>query len=128
MESVTRGTELFSLRQQILGGRSRKSIRELIESMPTAFPLLAPCLLMSPLSIAQVSAVEHAAVRCGGVRRSVADHDMGRDRRDRRAAIRPSWSETPNQLPPTSFFERRTIARTKICRTGGVDPRYAEHP
>ena len=33
--------------------RPSKSIREMIAAMPEAFAKLAPCLLMSPLSIAQ---------------------------------------------------------------------------
>ncbi|MBS0265208.1 MAG: DUF4011 domain-containing protein [Planctomycetes bacterium] len=52
-EQVPRKSELGLLKHQIGLKRPSKSIREMIAGMPNSFATLAPCLLMSPLSIAQ---------------------------------------------------------------------------
>ncbi|MDA7950186.1 MAG: DUF4011 domain-containing protein [Pirellulaceae bacterium] len=53
IDQVPRKSELGLLRHQMGLKRPRKSIREVIAGMPESFGKLAPCLLMSPLSIAQ---------------------------------------------------------------------------
>jgi len=50
---VPRHSELGLLRHQMELQRPSQSIRDMIGKMPETFPKLAPCMLMSPLSIAQ---------------------------------------------------------------------------
>ncbi len=105
IEAVTQGTELFKLRRQINDGRPRKSIREMIEQMPTMFPLLAPCLLMSPLSIAQylpANLRQFDIVVFDEASQITTWDAIGAIARGRQTIV----VGDPNQLPPTSFFER----------------------
>ncbi|TIU16561.1 MAG: hypothetical protein E5W20_04905, partial [Mesorhizobium sp.] len=53
VQGVPRNSELGLLRHQMELQRPSRSIREMIGAMPTSFAKLAPCMLMSPLSIAQ---------------------------------------------------------------------------
>lgn len=52
-DSVPRNSELGILRHQLGLQRPTAAIRGLISQMPTTFGKLAPCVLMSPLSVAQ---------------------------------------------------------------------------
>ncbi|MEZ6049188.1 MAG: DUF4011 domain-containing protein [Planctomycetaceae bacterium] len=52
-DEVPKKSELGLLRHQIKLKRPSKSIREMITAIPESFNKLAPCLMMSPLSIAQ---------------------------------------------------------------------------
>ncbi|MFM7073876.1 MAG: AAA domain-containing protein, partial [Planctomycetota bacterium] len=105
IDAVPRGSELFELRRQINDGRPRKSIRALIESMPTMFPLLAPCLLMSPLSIAQylpANLRQFDVVVFDEASQITTWDAIGAIARGNQTIV----VGDPNQLPPTSFFER----------------------
>lgn len=53
VQSVPRNSELGLLRHQMELQRPSQSIRHMISKMPQSFSKLAPCMLMSPLSIAQ---------------------------------------------------------------------------
>src|SRR5690606_36316101 len=53
VQSVPRNSELGLLRHQMELQRPSRSIRDMIGAMPQSFARLAPCVLMSPLSIAQ---------------------------------------------------------------------------
>lgn len=59
-QNVPRQSELGLLRHQAGLRRPSSSIRQMIERMPDTFPKLAPCVLMSPLSIAQYLPAEQA--------------------------------------------------------------------
>ncbi|MGB7344846.1 MAG: DUF3320 domain-containing protein, partial [Pirellulaceae bacterium] len=100
---VPRKSELGLLRHQMGLKRPSKSIREVISGMPTSFGKLAPCLLMSPLSIAQYLPADQEAF-------DVVVFDE--------ASQIPTWDAIgaiargkqtiivgdPKQLPPTNFF------------------------
>ncbi|MBR5744027.1 MAG: DUF4011 domain-containing protein, partial [Muribaculaceae bacterium] len=47
------GTEISNLKRNIASGGRGNSIRSIIDSIPTLFPRLCPCMLMSPISVAQ---------------------------------------------------------------------------
>ncbi len=47
------GSEIGRLKRSIANGGRGNSIRSLIDSMPTLLPRLCPCMLMSPISVAQ---------------------------------------------------------------------------
>lgn len=60
-DGVPRKSELGTLRHQLGLQRPSVSIRDLIRAMPTTFSKLAPCVLMSPLSIAQYLPADRSA-------------------------------------------------------------------
>ncbi len=98
-------SELGRLRRELQKQRRHMPIRQLIAGMPTLLPRLKPCLLMSPLSVAQYLDAAHAQF-------DVVIFDE--------ASQIPVWDAVgaiargrqlvcvgdPKQLPPTSFFSR----------------------
>ncbi|HEX8601487.1 MAG TPA: DUF3320 domain-containing protein [Pseudoduganella sp.] len=98
-------SELGRLRRELQKQRRHMPIRQLIAGMPTLLPRLKPCLLMSPLSVAQYLDADHAQF-------DVVIFDE--------ASQIPVWDAVgaiargrqlvcvgdPKQLPPTSFFGR----------------------
>lgn len=104
-ESVTRNSEWGILRHEMSKKKRHMPLRELLSRIPDALPKLTPCLLMSPLSIAQYLATDASAF-------DVVVFDE--------ASQIPVWDAVgaiargkqvvmvgdPKQLPPTSFFDR----------------------
>lgn len=104
-DQVPRKSELGLLRHQMGLKRPSRSIRELISGMPEAFPKLAPCLLMSPLSIAQYLPADQALfdVVVFDEASQIATWDaIGAIARGKQTII----VGDPKQLPPTNFFGR----------------------
>lgn len=105
LESVPRRSELGLLRHQLGLQRPSKSIREVISSMPEVFGKLAPCLLMSPLSIAQYLPVQQSlfdVVIFDEASQITTWDAVGAIARGRQTII----VGDPKQLPPTNFFGR----------------------
>ena len=108
-------SELGKLRRELQKQRKHMPIRQLMQSLPTLMPKLKPCLLMSPLSVAQYPYASHAQF-------DVVIFDE--------ASQIPVWDAVgaiargkqlvcvgdPKQLPPTSFF-----SRTDDAEDGGSD-------
>jgi very-short-patch-repair endonuclease len=104
-DSVSRNSEWGLLRYEMQKKRNHLPLRELLSRTPTAITKLTPCLLMSPLSVAQYLSAEAAAF-------DVVVFDE--------ASQIPVWDAVgaiarakqvimvgdPKQLPPTSFFDR----------------------
>ncbi len=104
-DGVARKSELGTLRHQLGLQRPSISIRQLIGQMPQTFTKLSPCVLMSPLSIAQYLPVDHASFDM-----VIFDEASQITTWDAVGAIaRGSQSiivGDPKQLPPTNFFGR----------------------
>lgn len=102
-ESVAKTSELGTLRHQMQLKRPSKSIRDVVTSMPESFRKLAPCLLMSPLSIAQYLPAIQAPfdVVIFDEASQIPTWDaIGAIARGRQTVI----VGDPKQLPPTNFF------------------------
>jgi len=98
-------SEMGRLRREIQKQRGHMPIRQLVQGLPTLLPKLKPCLLMSPLSVAQYLEAGHAPF-------DVVIFDE--------ASQIPVWDAVgaiargkhlvcvgdPKQLPPTNFFQR----------------------
>jgi very-short-patch-repair endonuclease len=98
-------TEVGKLRRELTRRRGHEPIRKLFSEIPTLLPRLKPCLLMSPLSVAQYLDASQNAF-------DVVMFDE--------ASQIPVWDAVgaiargkqlicvgdPKQLPPTSFFNR----------------------
>ncbi|WPB57380.1 DUF3320 domain-containing protein [Xylophilus sp. GOD-11R] len=104
-DEVTRSSEWGLLRHEMTKKSKHLPLRTLMSSLPTALTKLTPCLLMSPLSIAQYLSADANAF-------DVVVFDE--------ASQIPVWDAIgaiargkqvvmvgdPKQLPPTSFFDR----------------------
>ncbi|GIZ53702.1 DUF3320 domain-containing protein [Noviherbaspirillum aridicola] len=98
-------SEMGRLRRELQKQRRHMPIRQLVQNLPTLLPKLKPCLLMSPLSVAQYLDAAHAQF-------DVVVFDE--------ASQIPVWDAVgaiargkqlicvgdPKQLPPTNFFNR----------------------
>jgi very-short-patch-repair endonuclease len=104
-DSIQRNSEWGILRREITKKRQHLPLRQLLEQIPSAVLRLTPCLLMSPLSIAQYLSAETSNF-------DIVIFDE--------ASQIPVWDAIgamarasqvvmvgdPKQLPPTSFFGR----------------------
>ncbi|MEM9963985.1 MAG: DUF3320 domain-containing protein [Asticcacaulis sp.] len=105
VQTVPRKSELGLLRHQMELQRPSRSIREMIAALPTAFPQLAPCMLMSPLSIAQYLPPDKAlfdVVIFDEASQITTWDAVGAIARGKQTII----VGDPKQLPPTNFFGR----------------------
>lgn len=105
VQSVPRNSELGLLRHQMELQRPSQSIRDMIGKMPESFSKLAPCLLMSPLSIAQYFPPNQAlfdVVIFDEASQITTWDAVGAIARGRQTII----VGDPKQLPPTNFFGR----------------------
>ena len=114
---VASSEQWMLLARELQKRRGHLPIRTLIDRIPDVIPVLAPCLMMSPLSIAQYLPARHGVF-------DVVVFDE--------ASQLPVWDAIgaiargsqvivagdPKQLPPTNFFER--------ADTGSADPEEVE--
>ena len=102
---VPRKSELGFLRHQMSLKRPVVSIRNLIGQMPTSFTKLAPCVLMSPLSVAQFLPPDQQlfdVVIFDEASQITTWDAIGTIARAKQSVI----VGDPKQLPPTNFFMR----------------------
>jgi len=105
VQSVARNSELGLLRHQMELQRPSQSIRDMISRMPNNFGKLAPCMLMSPLSIAQYFPPNQSlfdVVIFDEASQITTWDAVGAIARARQTII----VGDPKQLPPTNFFGR----------------------
>lgn len=104
-ETVARGSGWGLLKREMQKRRNHAPLRNLIAGMADALPKLTPCLLMSPLSIAQYLSPETAMfdlVVFDEASQIPVWDAVGAIARGRQVVM----VGDPKQLPPTSFFER----------------------
>ncbi|PKU21419.1 DUF3320 domain-containing protein [Telmatospirillum siberiense] len=103
-DNGSRGSDWGILRREIQRKRGHMPLRQLIGSLPEAFPCLAPCLLMSPLSIAQYLTPEaHFDLVVFDEASQIPVWDaIGAMARAKHVVV----VGDPKQLPPTNFFAR----------------------
>lgn len=104
-DSVTRNSEWGILRREMQKKRAHKPLRELISLMPDTITKLTPCLLMSPLSIAQYLSAETALfdlVVFDEASQIPVWDAIGAIARGKQVVM----VGDPKQMPPTSFFSR----------------------
>ncbi len=104
-DGVPKKSELGTLRHQLSLVRPSAPIRQLLASLPESFGKLAPCVLMSPLSVAQYLPTDQATfdVVIFDEASQITTWDaIGAIARGRQTII----AGDPKQLPPTNFFGR----------------------
>lgn len=112
-DEVARKSELGVLRHQLGLQRPSMPIRTLISKLPETFTKLAPCVLMSPLSIAQYLPAGHAlfdVVLFDEASQITTWDAIGAIARGRQSII----VGDPKQLPPTNFFGRAETDEEEI--------------
>ena len=100
-------TELGRLRRELQKQRRHMPVRQLIRGLPTLLPKLKPCLLMSPLSVAQYLDAGYAQfdlVVFDEASQIPVWDAVGAIARGRQLAV----VGDPKQLPPTNFFHKST--------------------
>jgi very-short-patch-repair endonuclease len=106
---VTKRSGFGILKHELQKQRSHKPVRQLAKEMGQDFTVLAPCMLMSPLSIAQYLPADHALfdLVIFDEASQIAPWDaVGSIARGKKVVI----AGDPRQMPPTSFFNRGTGA------------------
>lgn len=104
-EYVPRKSELGLLRHQLSLKRPSKSIRDVISGLTGSFSQLAPCMLMSPLSISQYlppNQKQFDVVVFDEASQITTWDAIGAIARGKQTII----VGDPKQLPPTNFFGR----------------------
>ncbi len=98
-------TEWGVLKREMTKKRRHMPLRKLVDSLPNALTKLTPCLLMSPLSVAQYLSPDTAlfdVVIFDEASQIPVWDAIGALARGRQAIV----VGDPKQLPPTSFFNR----------------------
>ncbi len=117
---VSADSELGRLRRELQKQRGHSPVRQLIRGLPTLLPKLKPCLLMSPLSVAQY-------LDAGFAQFDLVVFDE--------ASQIPVWDAVgaiargkqlvvvgdPKQLPPTNFFNKSSDSDSESAGPEHVD-------
>lgn len=104
-DDVRRTSSWGLLRREIQKKTRHKPVRQLVEEIPGVLTALAPCLMMSPLSVAQYLPPEQAlfdVVIFDEASQITVWDAVGSLARGRQAII----AGDPKQMPPTNFFAR----------------------
>lgn len=99
------GREIAILQREIAKQRAHMPLRKLLEAVPNATALLKPCMLMSPLSVAQYLTPESApfdVVIFDEASQIPVWDAIGALARGKNAIV----VGDPRQMPPTGFFTR----------------------
>lgn len=98
-------SELGTLRREVQRQRGHMPLRRLVQSLPSLLPKLKPCLLMSPLSVAQYLTAGTALFDCvifDEASQIPVWDAIGAIARGKQVIV----VGDSRQLPPTSFFNR----------------------
>lgn len=105
LDSIQRNSEWGVLRREITKKRQHKPLRQLLQEIPQVVLQLTPCLLMSPLSIAQYLSADASnfdLVIFDEASQIPVWDAIGAMARARQVVM----VGDPKQLPPTNFFGR----------------------
>ncbi|MCF0218264.1 MAG: DUF4011 domain-containing protein [Muribaculaceae bacterium] len=97
-----KASELGKLKTRIKSGGRSISIRNMIDEIPTLMPKLAPCMLMSPMTVAQFTNIKDKfdLVLFDEASQMPTSEAVGAIARSRGLIV----VGDPKQMPPTSFF------------------------
>ena len=101
-------SEVGILKRNILNGGRGVSIRRIIDQIPTLLPKLCPCMLMSPISVAQyidLNADKFDIVIFDEASQMPTSEAVGAIARGKALVV----VGDPKQMPPTSFFSSSQV-------------------
>lgn len=104
-DEITRSSSWGVLRHELQKKMRHKPVREMMETMPEVITTLAPCLMMSPLSIAQFLSAGQAlfdVVIFDEASQITVWDAVGSLARGKQVIV----AGDPKQMPPTNFFAR----------------------
>ncbi|WP_052647249.1 DUF3320 domain-containing protein [Pseudoflavonifractor capillosus] len=107
-QAAASSSEVGILQRAIRSGGRGLSLRRLFDQIPTLLPLLCPCMLMSPLSVAQYLDPGHKdfdLVVFDEASQLPTCKAVGALARGENAVV----VGDPKQMPPTSFFTSNTV-------------------
>lgn len=105
--TVGADSEMGRLRRELQRQRGHMPVRQLVKGLPSLLPKLKPCLLMSPLSVAQYLDAGYAAfdlVVFDEASQIPVWDAVGAITRGKQLVV----VGDPKQLPPTNFFNKST--------------------
>ena len=106
--STADGSEIGILKRNIANGGRGTSIRTIIDSIPTLLPRLCPCMLMSPISVAQyidLKAEKFDLVIFDEASQMPTSEAVGAIARGKALIV----VGDSKQMPPTSFFSTTQV-------------------
>lgn len=101
---ASKSSELGILKRYIASGGRGASIRKIIDQIPTLLPRLCPCMLMSPMSVAQFLDLDQPPfdlVIFDEASQMPTSEAVGAIARGKSLVV----VGDPKQMPPTSFFQ-----------------------
>ncbi|KDE40748.1 DNA helicase related protein [Nitrincola lacisaponensis] len=104
-DDVQKSSSWGTLRHELQKKTKHKPVREMLELMPDVVTTLAPCLMMSPLSIAQFLSADQAlfdVVIFDEASQITVWDAVGALARGKQVIV----AGDPKQMPPTNFFAR----------------------
>jgi len=107
MEAAS-SSEMGILKRNIANGGRGMSIRKIMDQIPTLLPKLCPCMLMSPISVAQfidLNAPKFDLVIFDEASQMPTSEAVGAIARGKALVV----VGDPMQMPPTSFFETSMV-------------------
>lgn len=108
-DNVDSSSEIGLLNRNISNGGRGLSLRDLMDQIPTLLPRLCPCMLMSPMSVAQfltLSQDKFDLVIFDEASQMPTSEAVGAIARGKALVV----VGDPKQMPPTSFFSSTNVA------------------
>lgn len=113
-ESVSSSSETGLLNRNISNGGRGLSLRDLFDQLPTLLPRLCPCMLMSPMSVAQYVGLgqdKFDLVIFDEASQMPTSEAVGAIARGKALVV----VGDPKQMPPTSFFSSTCVDAEEAC-------------
>lgn len=107
-DNAINGSEIGLLNRNISNGGRGLSLRDLFDQLPTLLPRLCPCMLMSPMSVAQyidLTADKFDLVIFDEASQMPTSEAVGAIARGKALIV----VGDPKQMPPTSFFNSTNV-------------------
>ena len=114
IDNASSSSEIGLLNRNISNGGRGLSLRDLFEQIPTLLPRLCPCMLMSPMSVAQyidLNQDKFDLVIFDEASQMPTSEAVGAIARGKSLVV----VGDPKQMPPTSFFSSTNVDVEEAC-------------
>lgn len=114
IDNASSSSEIGLLNRNISNGGRGLSLRDLFDQIPTLLPRLCPCMLMSPMSVAQYIGLDHDKfdlVIFDEASQMPTSEAVGAVARGKSLIV----VGDPKQMPPTSFFSSTNVDVEEAC-------------